>query len=121
MSALQDKYRQVLNMANEAGIQNLQVREEGGILYINGTAPNEAAKQRVWDVYNTVNPNYQSADVILNIGGGEEEYEVVSGDSLSKIGAKYGVDWKTIYEANKDKIKDPDKIQAGWKLKIPKA
>jgi nucleoid-associated protein YgaU len=44
---------------------------------------------------------------------------VKSGDNLSKIGAKYGVTWKEIYEANKDIIKNPDLIQPGWKLKIP--
>ena len=47
------------------------------------------------------------------------EYVVVKGDSLSKIGQKYGVKWKDIYEINKDLIKDPDLIQPGWKLKIP--
>jgi nucleoid-associated protein YgaU len=49
----------------------------------------------------------------------QQEYEVVSGDNLSKIGKKYGMGWKEIYEANKDLIKDPDLIQPGWKLKIP--
>jgi nucleoid-associated protein YgaU len=51
-----------------------------------------------------------------------ETYEVVSGDSLSKIAKKkYGHanEWKRIYEANKDLIKNPDLIQIGWKLKIP--
>ena len=51
-----------------------------------------------------------------------ETYEVVAGDSLSKIAKKkYGHanDWKRIYEANKDLIKNPDVIQIGWKLKIP--
>ena len=52
-------------------------------------------------------------------GGQEEEYEVVKGDSLSKIGQKYGIAWKDIYEANRDLIKNPDLIQPGWKLKIP--
>ena len=47
------------------------------------------------------------------------EYVVVKGDSLSKIGQKYGVAWKDIYELNKDIIKDPDLIHPGWKLKIP--
>jgi nucleoid-associated protein YgaU len=53
--------------------------------------------------------------------GRMEEYVVVSGDSLSKIGQKYGVSWKQIYEANRDQIKNPDLIQPGWRLKIPKA
>ncbi len=51
-----------------------------------------------------------------------ETYTVKPGDSLSKIAKqKYGNAnlWKTIYEANKDRIKNPDLIQVGWDLKIP--
>ncbi len=49
-------------------------------------------------------------------------YVVKSGDSLSKIAQlEYGNanDWKRIYEANRDILKDPDKIFPGQKLKIP--
>lgn len=49
-------------------------------------------------------------------------YVVVSGDSLSKIAQReYGKasDWTRIYEANRDLIKDPDKIFPGQKLNIP--
>jgi len=49
-------------------------------------------------------------------------YEVVSGDSLSKIAKReYGNanEWKRIFEANQDILKDPDKIYPGQKLKIP--
>ncbi len=49
-------------------------------------------------------------------------YEVVAGDSLSKIAKReYGNagDWNRIYEANRDLLKDPDKIFPGQKLKIP--
>ena len=49
-------------------------------------------------------------------------YVVKSGDSLSKIAkAQYGDAnaWKRIFEANKDILKDPDKIFPGQKLKIP--
>ena len=51
-------------------------------------------------------------------------YEVVSGDSLSKIAKReYGNanEWKRIYDANRDILKDPDKIYPGQKLKIPPA
>ena len=54
----------------------------------------------------------------------DEVYEVKSGDSLSKIAKRvYGnaSDWKRIFEANRDTIKDPDKIFPGQKLKIPSA
>lgn len=49
-------------------------------------------------------------------------YVVQKGDSLSKIAKQfYGEtsDWRRIYEANRDRIKDPDIIQPGWKLTIP--
>jgi nucleoid-associated protein YgaU len=52
----------------------------------------------------------------------EKTYVVVSGDSLSKIAKReYGnaSEWKRIFEANKDILKDPDKIYPGQKLKIP--
>jgi len=51
-----------------------------------------------------------------------EVYVVKSGDSLSKIAKHhYGnaSEWKRIFEANTDVIKDPDKIFPGQKLKIP--
>lgn len=121
--ALQDKYRELINAARTAGTENLQVREQDNVLYIDGTVPSEASKKQLWDIYNRIDPDYRSADLVMNLalaGGAEQEYEVKKGDSLSKIGSKYGVSWKEIYEANRNLIKDPDLIQPGWKLKIPK-
>ena len=49
-------------------------------------------------------------------------YVVKSGDSLSKIAQhEYGNAgaWNAIFEANRDILKDPDKIFPGQKLKIP--
>jgi len=59
------------------------------------------------------------------MGHGQEEviYEVQKGDTLGKIAAKFYGDAKKytiIYENNKNIIKNPDLIQVGWKLKIPK-
>lgn len=51
-------------------------------------------------------------------------YTVVKGDNLSKIATSvYGNanKWRTIYEANKDIIKDPNLIHPGQVLKIPDA
>lgn len=123
--ALQNKYQPLIDAAQAAGVRNLQVRQQDNVLYIDGEVASEAVKQQLWDKYNQIDPDYRSGDLILNLniaGGGaaEEEYEVVSGDSLSKIGQRYGVRWQDIYEANRDKIKDPDLIQPGWRLKIPR-
>lgn len=122
--ALKDKYSEVVTAANAAGVTNLQVREQDNVLYIDGIAPSNDVKQKLWDLYGKLDPDYRSGDVIMNIsvangGGGTKEYTVVKGDSLSKIGKQLGVKWRDIYEANKDKIKDPDHIEPGWKLKIP--
>ena len=49
-------------------------------------------------------------------------YTVVSGDSLWKIAQKFygnGCLWPKIYEANRDKIKNPNLIFAGQELRIP--
>ena len=51
--------------------------------------------------------------------GTSRTYTVESGDSLSKIGSKYGIPWKAIFDANRDIIKDPDLIHPGQELKIP--
>jgi len=51
-----------------------------------------------------------------------ETYVVKSGDSLSKIAKQYygnGNEWKRIFDANTDILKDPNKIFPGQKLKIP--
>ena len=57
-------------------------------------------------------------------GTATDTYVVVSGDSLSKIAKRQYGDmnqWRRIYEANRDQIKDPDLIYPGQKLKIPRS
>ncbi len=122
--SLQDKYKELTDLASNLGISNLQVREQDNVLYIDGTAKSADDKEKLWNAYGKIDPDFRAGDVVMNIEvaeGTTTDYTVVSGDSLSKIGKAHGVSWQTIYEANKDIIKNPDVIQPGWKLKIPTA
>ena len=118
-----DKYQSLIDLANASDISNLEVREDGDVLHVSGTAPSEEAKQKLWDEYNRIDPDMRSGDLVLNIGGGgggEETYTIKAGDTLSKIGKHFGVSWQDIHEANKDEIKDPDKIFPGQTIRIPR-
>lgn len=122
--SIQQKYDELVRKARASGVNNLQVREQGNVLYIDGEAPSETVKKELWDLYGKIDPDYRSADLVMNVkvdpsSAVAREYEVVRGDNLSKIGKKFGVEWKEIYEANRNQIKDPDLIQPGWRLRIP--
>lgn len=55
---------------------------------------------------------------------GGTTYEIKSGDTLSAIAQRHYGDankWPKIFEANRDTIKDPDKIYPGQKITIPRA
>jgi LysM repeat protein len=127
--ALSDKYQSLISLAQQGGVSNLNVQEQEGVLRVTGTAPDEQAKQRLWDEYNRIDPDMRSGDLVLDIevaqgggaGGGEgETYTVRKGDTLSEIGSRHGVAWREIFEANRDQLDDPDKIMPGQKLRIPK-
>lgn len=122
--SLQEKYQSLLDLANENGT-SYSLEEGDGVLHVNGTAPSEDAKAALWAKYEELDPEFRSSDLILNItlgdvaGGGANTYTVESGDSLSKIGGKYGIPWKAIWDANRDILHHPDKIYPGQELKIP--
>ena len=121
--ALTEKYQTLIDLANQLGISGLNVTEGEGFLKMEGAAASAEAKQQLWDEYNRIDPEYRSGDMVLNVtapeGSSGTTYTVQSGDSLSKIGAHYGVSWQKIFEANRDKLSDPDKIHPGQELTIP--
>lgn len=120
--SVQEKYQTLIDMANELGISGLNITEGDGFLKIEGSAASSEHKKKLWDEYNRIDPEYRSGDLVLNIEAPEataNTYTVQSGDNLSKIGQHYGVSWQKIYEANRDKLDDPDKIYPGQELNIP--
>ncbi len=123
--SLQEKYQTLLDVANQNGT-TFELSGGDGVLHVTGTAPDESAKTQLWDEYNRIDPDFKGGDLILNIttagaaaGGGEHTYTVVSGDNLTKIANKYGIQWKAIWDHNRDILNHPDKIYPGQELKIP--
>lgn len=120
--SLVEKYQSLIDLAGSLGISGLNVSEGEGFLTVEGTAASAEAKQALWDEYSRIDPDFRSGDLVLNVSAPEaasNSYTVQSGDNLSKIGAKYGVSWNKIFEANRDKLSDPDKIFPGQELTIP--
>lgn len=122
--ALKDKYSQLINYASKPPVDNLSITEEGNVLYVSGNASSKV-KDKLWEMYNKIDPDMRAGDLVLNIlvtesDGQQEMYEIKSGDSLSKIAQKYpNMTWQKIQEANKDMITDPNKIYPGQKIIIP--
>lgn len=122
--SLQEKYASLLELANSNGT-SYELSEDESALHITGVAPSSEAKDALWAEYERLDPEFRSGDLILNIttgdlaGGGANTYTVVPGDSLSKIASHYGIQWKAIWDHNRDILHHPDKIYPGQELKIP--
>jgi len=132
---LKGKYQSVLNFMQSQGVQLQNLNIEGDKLFIRASAPSADMKNRVWDQIKLVDPTF--ADLTADIqapaataaaaaagGGGStvRTYTVQPGDSLSKISKQFYGDankYLSIFEANKDKMSDPDKVKVGTELKIP--
>lgn len=64
---LQAKYKELIDAASVSGVSDLQVREQDNVLYIDGTAPTGAVKDQLWAVYDKIDPNFVSSDLVLNV------------------------------------------------------
>ena len=65
--ALQDKYKELTDAAKASGISDLQVREQDGVLYVDGTAPTGAVKDQLWSIFDKLDPNFTTGDLIMNV------------------------------------------------------
>jgi nucleoid-associated protein YgaU len=122
--ALKDKYNDSLEVGKNAGLKNLDAKEEGGKLKISATAEHEFDKNELWQSLKTHAgwENEIQVDVKVEKTDVYGVYTVKSGDTLSKI-AKYvygdANKYPKIFEANKDQLSNPDLIKVGQKLKLP--
>ena len=61
---LLNKYRALVDIANQ---HNVAVNEEDGVLKIAGNVPNGEIKDEMWKIYDQLDPNFKSGEVVLNV------------------------------------------------------
>ena len=134
---LKSKYGGVIATAPLLGIQLQNVHMENGKLLIRGKAPNEDVKNEIWNRIKAVDSSYSdlTADITIDQSlpqpaapeadsrhRGGQRYTVKAGDTLSKIAQQYygnASQYNNIFESNRNKLNDPNKIQVGQELVIP--
>ena len=67
MPTLNDKYAELINAVNASGASNLAVRAQDNVLYIDGVVPTGEAKDKLWAIYDKIDPNFRSGDLVLNL------------------------------------------------------
>jgi nucleoid-associated protein YgaU len=123
---LKNKYASALRKMDEVGVrlENLHVQDDK--LFVKGMAPSDAAKNAVWDVIKIIDASYSDLTCDLRVDSSiapkVRTHTVQAGDTLSKIAkTTYGDanKYMKIFEANKDKLTDPNLIKVGQVLNIP--
>ena len=106
------------DMKTKTGIMNAfnaLVKTENTINQI--SIPKPAGDPRV-----AAGPAVPPAGARAASAGGERFHEVAKGDTLTALAKKYygnANQYTKIFDANKDQLKDPDKIKVGQRLRIP--
>jgi uncharacterized protein YgiM (DUF1202 family) len=65
--ALQDKYAELLQTATTLGVANLSSTEKDGVLHVSGTANSTADYDALWALYDKIDPNMTSGDLMMNL------------------------------------------------------
>jgi nucleoid-associated protein YgaU len=137
---LKQKYGPAMNQMKQLGVRLEHVHMQDDKLFVQGAAPSQEVKNKVWDQIKQIDPGYSdltcditvdssmapaqtmSAGASTSGAGSERRYTVQAGDSLSKIASRFygnAGQYMKIYEANRNTLSDPDKIRAGQELIIP--
>jgi len=127
---LRDKYSYAIQTAKDLRMQG-SADEHDGKLFFKGTVQTQDEANKIWDAIKTI-PDWRT-EIVADIKATgaapasetrETTYTVKAGDTLSKIAKQLLGDanaYMQIFNANKDQLRDPDKIQPGQVLKIPQA
>ena len=123
--SVKSKYQAVLDLGENLGIQDGDVKEENGVLKVKGQASTQYEKNVIWDKIKEIGGD-KPGDIMANITVADDSvyhrHVVQSGESLSKIAKHYYGDpmkYKAIFEANTGILKNPDLIYPDQELVIP--
>lgn len=140
LDELKNKYQAALDTIQREGVRLTHLHVQDNKLFIQGAAPSEQVKNDVWNQIKAVDPKYSDVTCDLTVdpslapqqtqaaaasasgGSSNRTYTVKSGDTLSKIAQEFYGNanaYNRIFEANRDKLSDRNKIQVGQQLVIP--
>jgi nucleoid-associated protein YgaU len=134
LEQLKQKYQSAITLAQNSGhLQNVHI--EGDKLLIRAEVANQDVKNSIWNEIKKIDPQFSdlTADISINSsmpqpaaaassGSFGRSYTVKSGDTLSGIAQQFYGDaskYRKIFEANRDKLTNPDQIRPGQELSIP--
>ena len=139
LEELKNKYQAALQTIKQKGVVLTHLHVQDNKLFIQGSAPSEAIKNEVWNQIKAADAQFNDLTCDLQVdsslpqpqaaaaaaasgGGAGQTYTVKAGDTLSKIAKQFygnANDYNKIFEANKDQLSNPDRINVGQELKIP--
>lgn len=102
--ALTDKYKELVDLAR---LNSLSVSESGNVLRVEGVVPSASVKDKMWEIYQRIDPHFKSNDLILNVktnvsDGGK--VRVVTKESRLNIRQGPGTDQPIVGKAEKGAV-----------------
>ena len=138
LEELKSKYSSALQTIQQQGVRLTHLHVQDNKLFLQGAAPSQDVKNNVWNQIKAVDSSLSDITCNLNVdpslappmaqaaaapaSPSSRTYRVQPGDTLSKIAKQFygnANDYNRIFNANRDKLDNPDKIQAGQELVIP--
>ncbi|MCH4553345.1 LysM peptidoglycan-binding domain-containing protein [Aestuariibaculum lutulentum] len=122
---VKEKYQPVLDLGEALNVANGNVEETENKLKVWGTTKTQYEKNLLWDKIKEIggdSPEDIMADIKVEDTSVYHRHIVKSGETLGKIARHYYKDaskYQAIFEANTDKLKNPDLIYPDQELVIP--
>lgn len=101
---LTEKYKELVDLAR---INNATVSDSGDVLKLEGVVPTASVKNKMWEIYQRIDPQFKSNDVVLNVKTAVTEgdkVKVVTQESRLNIRKGPGTDQPIVGKAEKDDI-----------------